>query len=381
MRNMFLIIANILKVTFRKKGSILIYLFMPLAGVVLSLLIYSNTGLTVVRTGFVDHDGGMLSADLKEAFRSSDIYKLTEISDSEINDRLLDMELDAAVIVPAGYTEGIYSGRPEKIKVISIKGQDTTAWINQLLNSYTDTLMRFSAASGGDRALFDRMYGEYKANPVKLSAVQLEDQKTGRYMALSSMGFLIMFLMLGAGFINMFILKEKRDRTYHRICSAPVRARQYIAGNVVASLLVVVFQILIIQIVMKFVLHIETGVSDGAMFLILFLFGLVAIGIGLVVTAFSSSTYMAGTLNTLILTPTCMLGGCFWDTGIMPDFMQKIGYFVPQRWAIDAIRKLQAAGAAADISLNLLILVAFAAALFLVAIYRFSRTINMQKFV
>ena len=31
-----------------------------------------------------------------------------------------------------------------------------------------------------------------------------------------------------------------------------------------------------------------------------------------------------------------MLGGCLWDIDFMPEIMQKIAYFVPQRWAMDA---------------------------------------------
>lgn len=381
MRNMLLIIVNILKVIFRKKGNIIVYLFLPLAGVLLSLLMYGNTGTAPLRVGITNHDTGVLSADLKTALQSSNTYKVYDVKEGEINDKLLNMELDAAIVIPDGYSDSIFSGTPEHIEVISIKGQETTVWVNQMLNSYTDTLYKLSAASGGDRAAFVSMYGQYKAGAVKLTVVKLKDKLAGRNMTLSSMGFLIMFIMLGAGFINMIILKEKRDRTYHRICSAPVNARQYIAGNAITSLLIVIIQILIIQIVMKFLLRIDTGVSDIAMFVILLMFGLVAIGIGLVVTAFSSSSYMASTLSTLIMTPTCMLGGCFWEIDLMPDIMQKIGYFVPQRWAMNAIQKLQTGGGQGDIFMNLLILAAFAVALVLIAIYRFSRTTNLQKFV
>lgn len=381
MRNMLLIIVNILRVTFKKKGNILIYLFLPLAGVMLSLLIYGSAGTSPLRVGIINNDTGVLSEDLKTAMQSSNTYKVYEVEEGEINNKLLDMELDAAIIIPVGYSDSIYGGSPKNIEVISIKGQDTTVWVNQILNSYTDTFSKLSAASGGDRAMFDNIYRQYKAGEVKLTVIKLEDKLTGRNMTLTSMGFLIMFIMLGAGVINTIILKEKRNRTYHRICSAPVNARQYIAGNSITSLLVVIAQILIIQTVMKFILHIDTGVGNIAMFIILLMFGLVAIGFGLVITAFSSSSYMAGTLSTLIMTPTCMLGGCYWSVDFMPEIMQKISYFVPQRWALSAIQKLQAGGAISDISMNLLILAAFAAALILIAIYKFARSSNVQKFV
>jgi ABC-2 type transport system permease protein len=117
------------------------------------------------------------------------------------------------------------------------------------------------------------------------------------------------------------------------------------------------------------------------LFVILLLFGFVSIGIGLVITAFSSSSYIAGTLSTLIMTPTCMLGGCFWDITLMPEFMQKLGRFVPQWWAVNAIQNMQNGHGPADIVINLLILAGFAAALFLVATYKFSKDDNVWKFI
>ncbi len=381
MRNILLIIANILRVTFRKKGNIIVYLFLPLAGVVLSILIYGNSGTSPLRVGIINNDNGVLSADLEAALQNSNTYKIYDIKESEVKDKLLDMELAAAIIVPDGYSDSIYKGSPISIEVMSVKGQDTTMWVTQMLNSYTDTLYKLSVAAAGDRAAFDNLYGQYKSKIVRLSVVKLEDKRAGQYIALSTIGFLIMFIMLGASLINMIILKEKRDRTYHRICAAPVNAGQFIAGNAITSLLIVTAQILIIQLVMKFLLRIDTGVGDTALFVILLMFGLVAIGIGLVVTAFSSSSYMASTLSTLIITPTSMLGGCYWSIDLMPDFMQKISYYVPQRWAINAIQKLQAGGGQGDILINLLILAAFAGVLMLIAIYRFSRSGNPQKFV
>jgi ABC-2 type transport system permease protein len=381
MRNMLLIIANILRSTFRKKGNIIVYLFLPLLGVLLALLIYGNAGVSVLKIGVLNSDNGILSQNLKTTLQEADNFEISDVSSADISAKLLNMEIDAVIKIPEGYTESIYNGKPEKIEVISVKGQEITSWVNQRLNIYTDALYRISVASGGDRAAFDMMYGQYGSSPVKLTDVKLEDKSTGKNMALASVGFLIMFLMFGSSLINMIILKEKRDRTYHRICSAPVSARQFITGNALTSLLVVIIQILVIQVAMKFVFKIDTGISDLSMFIILLMFGLVAIGTGLVVTAFSSSSYMASTLSTLIMTPTCMLGGCFWDISQMPDIMQKIGYFIPQRWAMNAISKLQAGGAPSDIYMNLLILGAFAAALLLIAVYKFARTSNLQKFV
>lgn len=108
---------------------------------------------------------------------------------------------------------------------------------------------------------------------------------------------------------------------------------------------------------------------------------IVLFGVDIHFAAFSSSSYMAGTLSTLIVTPTCLIGGCFWPVYLMPDMMQKIAHFMPQWWVIDAIQHIQSGGRLTDILINIAILLAFTAAFFLLAIFRFSREENVQKFI
>lgn len=381
MRNVALLIQNTFRVTFRKKSNIFIYLFLPLLGVLLSILIYNGTGSEKVRIGLADRDGSRLSADFANAIKALDGYTVSTIAEEDIKENLLSGKLDAAVILPGGFGEGILSLRPVKAQIVTIKGMETTAWIQNNVNLYTRNLVDLAAASDSDTSVFDKMYAEYRANQLKLTGISLKDEHTGKLMTITSMGFLIMFVMLGASFTSQIILNEKRNRTYYRICSAPVSSREYIASNAISSMLIVALQIIAILLIMKYLFRIETFVPGTLMFLILMLFGMAAVGICLTVTAFSSSSYMASTVNTLILTPTCMLGGCFWSVDFMPEFMRKISYFTPQRWALEAIQKLQAGGSLNDIRMNLLILPAFAAASFLVAAYRFSRGENMQKFV
>ena len=381
MRNIVQIISNILKTTFRKKANIIIYVFLPLLGVLLSLLIYGGTSSSQVRVGFTSRDDGILAAEVRNVLDSKEGFSVSDVTEEEINGKLTEQMLDVVISIPEGFTESVYSGDIKDVEIITIKGLETTAWIEQLINSYMNVLERLSAASEGDRMLFDKMYEQYEETSIHLNVASMEDKQVGKSMTLSTIGFLIMFIMLGAGFTSLIILKEKRSRTYYRICTAPVNSRQYILANAMTSVLIIIVQIIVIQLSMRFVFRINTGISDSAMFIILLMFGLVAIGLGLTITAFSSSSYMASSLSTLIMTPTCMLGGCFWDVDFMPEFMQKISYFMPQRWAIDAVKKLQNRADFSDVYINLLVLGAFALALMLVAAYKFTKTDNLRKFV
>jgi ABC-2 type transport system permease protein len=121
--------------------------------------------------------------------------------------------------------------------------------------------------------------------------------------------------------------------------------------------------------------------SFGEMLGILLLFSLVAIALALLLTAFSKNSKGASALQTLIITPTCLLAGCFFPAEIMPDTVQKISSFLPQHWLLVTITKLQDGQAIGSLVLNLIILVAFAAVFTLIAIYRFNRNNDVKQFI
>ncbi|WP_368293372.1 ABC transporter permease [Dehalobacter sp. TBBPA1] len=381
MKNILFLVRNTLKVTFRKKGNYIVYLLLPLLGIVFALAIYSGAKSEPVQIGLIDKDQTALSAYLVQETAKAGNYTLTPLQETEIKNNLLDQTLEAAVIIPGGYEKSIVAGSPAAIKIISLKGQDTTAWLEQFFNLQTRNLKDLAAAAGGDETAFRGLFQEYSSHPLQVSAVELQDESVSKDITLTSFGFLLMFVMFGAGLTSHAILNEKKTRTYHRICASPVSPKEYLSANALSSLIIVTVQTLFIIVALQYLFRIETYVPAILLFFILLLFGLVSIGIGLITTAFSSSSYMAGTLSTLILTPTCMLGGCFWPVSLMPETMQKIAHFMPQWWALDAIRKMQSGSSLSEILMNIAILIAFAVAFFLIAVYRFARENNIQKFV
>ncbi len=65
----------------------------------------------------------------------------------------------------------------------------------------------------------------------------------------------------------------------------------------------------------------------------------------------------------------------------MPKAVQKVANFLPQRWLLDTIAKLQQGIPFAELYLNIFILFAFAIAFFLIAIYKFGRNNDARNFV
>lgn len=381
MRNIFLLISNLFKVTFRKKGNIIVYILLPVASVLLSLMIYNTVGSSVMQIGYIDHDNTSISRDTIEGLGTVNGYKVAEVKEEDAKEMLLANKVYAVVIIPEGYEESIHNGVTKKIEIMSVKGFDTTVWIENYLNLHSRNLSDLSVASSGDKEAFNMMYDNYKRNKLSVSEIKISDERTGKEMTVTSLGFLIMFVMLGAGFTTQLILKEKRERTFYRIASSPVKISEYILSHIITCLLIELIQITVVIIFLEYVFRIKSFVPPQIMFIILFAFALVACGISLLVTSFSSSSYMASTMNTLIVTPSCMLGGCFWPVYLMPKFMQNISYLTPQRWALSAVDKIQKGFNFDKILINIIVLILYSAVFFAIAGLRLRKLKSVEKFV
>lgn len=381
MRNTFLIALNILKLTFRKKGNIIVYLVLPVVITSIIMVISGSGDSKPLNIGIVDMDRSIISQDLVKAVDNKDNFKTIEVSEDKINAMVTEHKVDCIIKIPNNFAKEIYSGNNANIELISIRGEDVTSWIENFMNFYVGGLKDISKASEGKKEAFDKMYAGFKDNSIKLKNEKLKDSAFGKSLTQSSMGFLIMFVLFGTGITSSYILREKKMRTFFRICSAPVKSKDYILSNIIANLTIVAVQIILVLLVITKILKVNIFIPKIQLFVILLCFGLVAIGIGLVVVAFSKTSNQVGTANTLIVTPTCMLGGCFWPADLMPPWLQRVGDFIPQTWALDSIKKLQSGSSFIDILPQLGILLAFAAAFFLIAVYKFNRRDDSRNFI
>ena len=146
-----------------------------------------------------------------------------------------------------------------------------------------------------------------------------------------------------------------------------------------AGLAIIAAQVIIVLGVLRGIVGIQTYVPDLLLAGILLLFGVVSVALGMLIAAFAPSFGVATGLSTLIISPSCMLAGCFWSISMMPPVMQKLALFMPQRWVLDGLASLQEGGG--RLGIDMLVLAAFAVTFFLVAIYGFKRREDAGQFV
>ncbi|WP_433744639.1 ABC transporter permease [Falsibacillus pallidus] len=381
MKELLWLIRHTLKVTFNKKRSIIIYFGMPLLGILIAFAAYGGSNVQTIQIGIASQDQGEASSGTISFLKKIDHVKVTEIKNSAIADQISSGKLDVVIKIDEGFTQSLMDGKPSGIQMVSIKGAQVTSFIKAYLYQYLDNVAAIGKTADGNQKSFHQMYANYQKKNFSMKTVSLKDLSKNRDMTSQTIGFLLMFLLMSAGNLSEIILKEKENRTYFRLLSTPISARKYVLSNILVNMIIMAVQITFTIYMMKNVFHIETNMAFGEMLFILLVFALVAVGLGLIIVAFASSTASFGALQNFLVIPTCMLSGCFWPVAIMPDAAQKIAEFLPQHWALSAIEKLQKGISIGSIYLNILILLAFALAFFLVAIYRFGRNNNARNFI
>ena len=170
-----------------------------------------------------------------------------------------------------------------------------------------------------------------------------------------------MFVMLLCSQSIGFVMEDREQRTMARMFTAPLRSIDIAFGNFLGSLLVGTLQVILVLSLTYYVFGYSPGVPFGAMLLVIECFLFAAVGLASAVAGLVRNSTQLSQINNIIITPTCMISGCFFPLTLLPDFMQKLANFTPQKWAIGAIDHLGGGGSIREISLQLFILLLFAA--------------------
>jgi ABC-2 type transport system permease protein len=381
MRNLFLLALNTLKITFRKKSNIIVYLILPVAIISFVMFAYSSAD-PQLKVGLNNKAvNGVMAKDFVTALSSQDKFKIQVVKETEIKDFVAEGKLDCVINIPENFDESVLNASISKIQITSIKGQETTAWVQTYINYYVKSLMSLVKASGGNKATFNKLYEGFKVQTLTVHTNVVKDESSDKSKTLQSIGFLIMFMLQGAVTTSGFILKEKKSKTYFRIFSTPVSSRIYIGANILANMCIMVAQSILVIFSSKYIFKLTTGVSDLQLLAVLTLFGFVCVTLGILLVAFSSTSRQAGAMATLIITPTCMLSGCWWPIEIMPKFMQQIANFLPQTWALETIKELQTGKTLLAVAPLLGILASFALIFFLIGMYKMKSSESVKSFI
>lgn len=345
----------------RKKGWI-INLLLPCVVITLTVFLMGQTTAASLLVSYVNEDEGPAGQYLMNELERSGQYVIKEsASESKLKEDLIENKSTIGVYIPEGFSDELIKGQGPTVKIYEISTSEASVMIRMTADSTVTrlggTAALISETAGADEdpmLLLEKVLQQSAENRVD---TQVTDLNLYAKPGLSNVtGFTLMFMMTLITSVVSMIIDDRRQRTLSRMYTAPVRAYQIALGNFLGSLVVGSLQVMIVLLLSRYVLHYDYGIPLLQHFLILMAFMLVSLGLASTIAGLVRNGQNAAMINSMIVTPTCMLGGCFWPLGIMPEFMQKIANFIPQKWAIEAVEIAATDGTLSDIGLPLAIL-------------------------
>lgn len=345
----------------RKRGWI-VYLLVPCVVVTLTVFLLGQTSAASILVSYVNEDEGPAGQYLMNELERSGQFVLKE-SESEITLRedLVENKSTVGVYIPEGFSDGLIEGQRPTVQIYEVSTSEASVMIRMTADSAvtrlsgTAALIRETSEPDIDRMLM--LQEVLKQSAMNRVDTEVTDLNLYAKPGLSNVtGFTLMFMMTLISSVVSMMIDDRRQRTLSRMYTAPVRAYQIALGNFLGSLVVGSLQVIIVLVLSRYVLRYDYGVPLLLHFLILMAFMLVSLGVASTVAGLIRNGQNAAMINSMIVTPTCMLGGCFWPLAIMPEFMQKIANFIPQKWAIEAVEIAATGGTLSDIALPLAVL-------------------------
>ncbi|MBS1509974.1 MAG: ABC transporter permease [Bacteroidetes bacterium] len=175
-------------------------------------------------------------------------------------------------------------------------------------------------------------------------------------------GILVILLtMVGANLTAINIVKEKEIGTIEQINVTPVRKFHFILGKLIPFWLLG-FVVLTIGLTIARLFY---GIVPVGSFFTIYVFSavylLAVLGLGLLVSTYSSNQQQAMLLSFFLMMIFILLGGLYTSIDSMPEWAQWITRFNPVSYFIEVMRMVVLKGSSlADIRIHLLIMLGFA---------------------
>ncbi len=351
--------------------------------VVLPIIIIFVTGLQFggsfqPRVGITGADEGF-GAELADALAES--WEVTTFdSPDAVRSRVEDGRLEIGVILPDDYDERLRAGQPVEVEYVA-PDDDVASGRRQVLDAAVArqaAVVRaavFAASEAGGEPT-EHLETAERLQDV-LPPVGVEVATVGESFfpeellgfALGAQGQLVLFTFLTSLSASSQLILSRELGVSRRMVSTPTSLPSILAGEALGRFGVALFQAAFIVAATALLFGVRWGDPLGAT-LVVVAFSLVGAGVAMLIGAIATNAEQASSIGVFAGLGVAGIGGAMVPPEIFPEPMATISWFTPHRWALDAFRDLIAGGGAADVLLQVGVLLAIAAVLLALATWR-----------
>jgi ABC-2 type transport system permease protein len=304
----------------------------------------------------VDRDTtGHLPAEFTALLEGLDFVTLREAATEDAAVSLADDgSIDAAIVLPEGFSEQVQAGRGGAIRVIAAADAQIASLVAEsLATSFASNLdavglsVAVVADAGGpaDEALVAR--AQAVAPAAELRTADAKDQAATQ-SSFFAIGMAVFFLFFAVEFGVRGLLEEREEGTLARLLVAPIAPGSVIGGKALASFAVGLVSTTLLVLATTWLLDARWGDPIGVTLLVL---GgvLAAVGVTALVATLATTTAQAGAYVSIVAVVGGLLGGTFFPIS-QAGFLGTIRFLSPQGWLMEGFQELSYGGTVGEIA-------------------------------
>lgn len=279
-----------------------------------------------------DASNGSLSRRLVQKIEAGGIFRpaLEARSINDVVQAAADGRVLAGIIIPSDFEDKTALGLPSEVMLLLDARNSTTASVAVgYLSEIVESVNKENGAASPIEVK-DRYF--YNENNIT------------RWSMLPSMtiGLSMLQVMLLAG---LTVAREREEGSFDMMLLTPLSTAQIFIGKAAPPIAVGILQAFLIFLVCALWFEIPVRGSVLDIFIVVAVFSLSLSGIGMAVSAWSSSIQQSMIGAFFIVLPSLVLSGIMTPVSAMPDFLQLITCANPARFAIEMVKRIYLEGA------------------------------------
>ena len=359
-----------LTIRVRDKSAFVVLLIIPMVMIIILGAVFNWTGTSfTANLTLVDLDHGDMAKRLtQDVFASpqlKDLLIVTSVStEAEARTLVQQGKTGAAVIIPAGFSNGVAAGTKVAITVLGNPETATQAGvIRNVVESFTAEVQRRQLAASiavqtlqqsgaipqermreAIGSVMDEVGTSQQTGTVFVKTTTQEGLKVPRALDYYAVGMALLYLIFTANTGTEGMLEEKRQHTLSRVLATPTSRSQVLLGKLVGVFVIASLQFAMIIALTRLLYGVNWGASVPAVIVMATASVLAGAGLSTLIAALARTPEQAGSIGPAVALVYSLLGGSMWPVYNMPAWMNSVSRLTFTRWSVEGFTSLMVNG-------------------------------------
>jgi len=350
--------------------------------------------------GLLDQDQGQLSDQLATLLANSEVLRIDEegTGEAELEEKVAEGDLAAAIVVPVGYSDGLLAGQTPQLLLITDPGSSAGIALQSELQSAASRLFSAVQAAGLSSQIYDKQVGFVDENarqvyfakqltqgvaawdepPISITSQfssaqeSTNEDNSENAFAQSSPGMIAQFSVAGLMGAMTILVLERKSGAMKRLLTTNISRSQILLGHYLAMGIMIFAQLIILIIFGQLFLGLDYLGQPLATLLVAVAASLFVAALGLLLGALAKNEEQVIIYSLIPMFILAGLGGAWVPLEVMPAGFQGFARLTPLAWVMTGFQDILIRGQGLEaVWLPALVLVGYGVVFFILGVWRF----------